>query len=131
MITTIGLLIEAGKTNQEATPESLRAAAKVLEDKAKELEEPKLTVRQRNFIEGRYSDICDKAIIKSNDGSRGWFVGYGFVTEASIKESIKDAQEGWSLSDCEKKSFTIETKFGNLPVLTDHFGRIVFDFNKL
>lgn len=50
MIFTIGDLIAdqmRDKSRETATPEGLRAAAKLLEDKAKELEKPKLTLNQQ------------------------------------------------------------------------------------
>lgn len=52
---TIGELIRSQMTgSDEATPEGLRAAAKVLEDKAKELDKPKFTDKQQTIV-----DFCD------------------------------------------------------------------------
>lgn len=64
-----------GMGDKEITPDNLRAAAKVLEDKAKELEKPKLTGRQLEYVnyaksvEDSDGYVCLASFKKSADGS--------------------------------------------------------------
>ena len=83
--------------SREMTPESLRAAAIVLEDKAKELEKPKFTGRQQAFLDGLYSSFSPEVCFTSKDGKRGW---WGLATsKEEVKKCLANAEMGWRITD--------------------------------
>lgn len=104
-----------------ATPESLRQAAKVLEDKAKELEKPKYTERQKDFLAGKYSHITDRYIRTSDCGKRGW--------PCSVRSMCEEAKElankrGWRI---------VPSKRANLDGIPMYplFGSLYINFDRL
>ena len=105
-----GLRIEQHSVNHPVTPETLRAAAKVLEDKAKELSKPKLTPKQLRLIEYcKSKGRCDLATarFKGNSYTCVYHEGdqhdenYFDIQESLIKGSkfIHTISECWNSVD--------------------------------
>ena len=117
------------KNDEEATPESLRAAAKILEDKAKELETPKYTKRQLKCMNGEYDCITSDVFFTSKDGKRGW---YG--SSSRSEEGLICAEDGWVLKEGKPKErgYITTKKFGCLPVvMSSHYSEVYIDFERL
>lgn len=81
------------KKTVENTPEGLRAAAKLLEEEAKKLDEPKLTPKQKRYMEKNIGST-DFALYKD-----GYFNTFTLFTSSSWdmsakKFAVKDA-EAW------------------------------------
>lgn len=112
------------RKDEEATPESLRSAAKVLEEKANELDKPKVTPRQQKFMDNKYS--LD-GVWLNQDNTRG----YWLISGQHNKKMISSSHDfGWRTNPVRVARSTIYIDGEFLPVVIVE-GQTRIDFMKL
>lgn len=115
---TIGDILYEDTPNMgtTATPESLRSAAKILEEKAKELEKPKFTERQLKYMNGAYDF---EGIILTDDDTNGYWVYSGELDE-TVMRKVKIAS--WPTEPANIQRFTIKIAGERLPMVIKKSG---------
>lgn len=113
-----------GLTDKDTTPATLRAAAKVLEEKAKELDKPAKTTRQTNAINYAY----DKGLglISIKNGKQIALRGIDFGDDAGTPISYKEWTETEILSTstvfCPSEGWNAPSTTATLAVYKDEYG---------
>ncbi len=87
-----GIDVKHSDLNTAPTAEGLRAAAKVLEEKAKELDKPRYTERQQAFIDGGLKGKLGISLIGADlHTSRGWYID----NAKNVEQWDNPTNEGW------------------------------------